>query len=311
MKILVYGAGVQGTVYAAQLIQAGNDVSVLARGARIEQIRTHGLVLSEMPRGVETSTRANVVERLDAEDRYDLVVIAVRRSQLHDVLPALAANPHVPTFLFLLNNATGFEEITRLLGRSRVLAGFPTVGGSRQDHTIRYTLIPQQLTTLGELDGTLTDRLTNIQHVMQHAGFPVVISRNIDAWLKTHVVFIIAVAGALYLADGDNYQLARMPDAISMMLRAIRQGFRALQAQGIPVTPLKLRALFLWLPPIVAAMYWKRYLGSERGELTIARHARVAADEMKELANEWRDLQRKGPAKTPALDCLCSAIDRY
>ena len=146
---------------------------------------------------------------------------------------------------------------------------------------------------------------------MQQAGFPVIISGNIDAWLKTHAVFIIAVAGALYLAQGDSYRLAKMPGVIMLMVRAVREGFRALQGQGIPVTPLKLRALFLWLPPMVAAMYWKRYLGAQRGEPTLARHVRAAADEMKELASEWRDLQRPGSAETPALDRLCSSIDRY
>jgi hypothetical protein len=35
----------------------------------------------------------------------------------------------------------------------------------------------------------------------------VVISHNIDAWLKTHAAFIIAIAGALFLAQGgDNYR---------------------------------------------------------------------------------------------------------
>jgi 2-dehydropantoate 2-reductase len=310
MKILVYGAGVQGSVYAARLIRAGHDVSVLARGVRLKQIRDHGLVLRELTLGVEISTPAHVVERLDAEDRYDLVIVSVRRDQLQVVLPELAANRHVPTFLFLLNNAAGFDHISHLLGRSRVLAGFPTVGGSRLDHVIHYVLISQQPTTVGELDGALTERLKTIRHVLQQAGFPVAISGNIDAWLKTHVVFIIAIAGALCLAGGDSLQLARTPDLLSLMVSGVREGFRELRAQSIPVIPLKLRALFLWFPPFVPVMYWKRYLGSERGELTIARHVRAAPDEMKELVNEWRDLQGRHPAKTPALDRLCSAISR-
>jgi hypothetical protein len=92
---------------------------------------------------------------------------------------------------------------------------------------------------------------------------------------------------------------------------AVREAFCALQAQGIPVTQLRLKVLFLWLPPIVATRYWKRYLGSERGEYTMARHARVAVDEMKELANDWGDLQRSTSVKRPAFDRLRSSIDQY
>jgi 2-dehydropantoate 2-reductase len=311
MKILVYGAGVQGSVYAAHLKRAGNDVAVLARGDRLEDIRTHGIVLRELPLGADVATQVDAVERLDPADYYDLVIVAVRRDQLRDILPHLGANSKVATFLFLLNNATGFEEIIRFLARSRVLAGLPTVGGYRESHVINYTLVPQQPTTLGELSGKSTPRLKNIRKVMERAGFPVVISHDVDALLKTHVAFIIAVAGALYLAKGDNYRLAKMPEVLTLMVTAVAEGFRALQVQRIKVTPFKLRVLFLWLPPIVAMMYWKRYLDSARGECTMARHARVAVDEMKELANEWRVLQSRSPVKTPALDQLCASIDQH
>jgi 2-dehydropantoate 2-reductase len=45
MKILVYGAGVLGSLYGARLKQSGQDVTILARGQRLAEIRTHGIVL--------------------------------------------------------------------------------------------------------------------------------------------------------------------------------------------------------------------------------------------------------------------------
>ncbi len=45
MDILVYGAGVIGSVYAARLQQAGYNVSLLARGQRAVSLRTHGIQL--------------------------------------------------------------------------------------------------------------------------------------------------------------------------------------------------------------------------------------------------------------------------
>ena len=35
MRILIYGAGVIGSLYGAQLAEAGHDVSVYARGLRL------------------------------------------------------------------------------------------------------------------------------------------------------------------------------------------------------------------------------------------------------------------------------------
>jgi 2-dehydropantoate 2-reductase len=102
---------------------------VLARGARLEDVRIHGIVLSELPHGANVATQVDVVQRLDPSDYYDLVLVAVRRNQLEDILYRLGDNCKVATSLFLLNNTTGFEEIRRLLGPLRVLAGFPTVAG--------------------------------------------------------------------------------------------------------------------------------------------------------------------------------------
>lgn len=46
-RILVVGAGVIGSVYGAKLLQAGNRVVILARGTRLTDLRTCGLVLDD------------------------------------------------------------------------------------------------------------------------------------------------------------------------------------------------------------------------------------------------------------------------
>ena len=45
MRICVFGAGAIGGNFAARLAAAGNEVSVVARGAHLEAIRASGLTL--------------------------------------------------------------------------------------------------------------------------------------------------------------------------------------------------------------------------------------------------------------------------
>ena len=121
MDILVYGAGVIGSVYAARLQEAGHNVSLLARGQRAVSLRTHGIQLEDAFTGRKTTTQVAVVEQLAPTDRYDVVLVTVRLDQLSSVLPILAANRQVPTLLFLLNNPAGmrqFEELDRAARRS-------------------------------------------------------------------------------------------------------------------------------------------------------------------------------------------------
>ena len=44
MRILIYGAGVIGSLYAALFAEAGYDTNIYARGKRLEALRNNGLL---------------------------------------------------------------------------------------------------------------------------------------------------------------------------------------------------------------------------------------------------------------------------
>jgi 2-dehydropantoate 2-reductase len=56
MNILVYGAGAIGSVYAAKLQEAGNNVALLARGSKAVSLRTYGIQLEDATTGRRTTT---------------------------------------------------------------------------------------------------------------------------------------------------------------------------------------------------------------------------------------------------------------
>lgn len=311
MRILIYGAGVQGSLYAARLHEHGHDVSLLARGQRLVDLRAHGMILKDAATGRRTMTPVPVVERLDPTDMYDLAMVPVRREQVGAILPALAVAGRIPTILFMHNHAGGSDDLVAAVGRGRVLLGFPGASGRREGPVIEYILIPQQPTMLGELDGRATPRVAAIADALRGARFRVAISRDMDAWLKAHAVLVTAVSGALYLAGGDNERLARTPDAVALFASGVREGFGALRALGLSPPPRSLRAIFGWLPNRITIAYWRRLFGSSRGEAYFAWHARTAWEEGNALASEVRALVRSSGRATPALDRLCAAIDDY
>jgi 2-dehydropantoate 2-reductase len=311
MRILVYGAGVQGSLYAARLHEHGYDVSLLARGQRLVDLRAHGVILQDVATGRRTTTPVPVVERLEPADVYDLAIVPVRREQVGAILPALAAAGRIPTILFMHNHAGGADDLVAAVGRERVLLGFPGASGRRQGPVIEYILIPQQPTTLGELDGRATPRVAAIATALRGAGFRVAISRDMDAWLKAHAVLVTAVSGTLSLADGDNERLARTPELVALFAAGVREGFGALRTLGLPPPPTSLRAIFGWLPNRITIAYWRRLFGSSRGEAYFAWHARTAWEEGTALGSEVRELVRQSGRATPAFDQLCASIDVY
>ena len=310
MKILFYGAGVIGSLYAARLQDAGCDVSILARGQRLKDLREYGIMLEHALTGERATTHVNVVEQLSPEDAYDLIVVAMRKNQVAAVLPTLAANKHSPNVLFMINNPSGYDDWLQSVGKKRLVLGFPGAGGTLEGHIVRYVVSSRQVqpTTLGEPDGQMTPQLKEIARRFKQAEFPVAISRNIDAWQKTHVALISPIADALYMAGGDNYRLAQMPDALHLMVSAIREGFQVLRSLHIPITPAKLQ-LWAWLPEFVLVPLLKRLVNTRYFEIVVARHANAARDEMQQLANEFQALARQASMATPAIDQLETYID--
>jgi 2-dehydropantoate 2-reductase len=310
MKILFYGVGPLGSLYAARLQESGQEVSVLARGQRLTDIRQHGIVLEDATTGHRTTTPVSVKERLEPTDAYDLVVVLMRKNQISAILPVLAENQNTPNVLFMCNSAAGPDEMINALGRQRVLLGFAGAGGYRKDHIIIYEVVSgkQQPTMFGELDGGTTHRLKQIAEAFKGAGFPVAISSNMDAWHKTHGAEILPTAGAFYMTGVDNYRLARTRDSLVLMVRAIKEGYKVLQALGVPITPSN-HKVFNWIPEPLLIALMRRMLTTKTAETVLVGHANAARDEMKHLADEFRELARKTSVSTPALDRLYTYID--
>lgn len=135
-RILAIGAGVNGSVCTAALHRAGYDVTVLARGKRLEELQAGGIEIEDPLKGTRTVTQVPVVDRLASEDIYEYILVIVRKNQVRDLLPVLAQNQS-PSVVFMVNTASGPDEWIAALGAKRVMLGFVFAGGRREGSLIR------------------------------------------------------------------------------------------------------------------------------------------------------------------------------
>jgi len=314
MKVLVYGSGPLGSLFAAQLAEAGHQVSLLARGQRLADLREHGIVLNDYHTGEETVTQVDFVECLDPQDVYDLVLVIMRKNNALNILPVLAANLHTPNVLFLMNNAAGPGELVDALGKERVLIGFPMAAGYRRGHIVHYMIGAQvgrnAKIPFGEVDGRTTARTLEVAQILSSMrGFEADIRPDMDAWLKTHVALLMpSLAPAMKAAGRDNVRMARTRDLVVLTVRAIREDFNVVRELGYPVTPDSIRK-FEWIPEPILVWFLQRRLVDPRVRVAMLEHAAAAQDEIKHLADEFRVLARKTSVPTPAIDRLYCYFD--
>ncbi len=308
MKVLIYGAGNIGQIYAGKLQESGQDVTVLARGERFDELRDRGIVLEDFHTGERTAVRVHVIQHLAAEDAFDLVLVPLPKTRVAEVLPPLSNSPSTPNILFFGHNAAGPQAMIDAVGRERVLFGFPGAAGIPHGGAIRYlvTTRQEQPTTIGELDGSRSERVEEFAEMFETAGFPAAICPDMDAWLKTHVAEVVPTANALNRAGGDRMTLGEDRETLRLMVRAIREGFRVLRALGVPVTPSHHR-IFEWIPEPLLIWIARRQILSDDAAIKIG-HAPAAQAEMRLLGDEFRGLAKQTPVQTPAIDILAGAV---
>lgn len=313
-KVLVYGAGPLGSLFAARLQAGGHAVTLLSRGQRLADLRQYGVVLEDGQTGERTITHLPLVEGLSPDDAYDLVLVIMRKNRVAAILPALAANHHTPNVLFMHNNAAGPGELVSALGQQRVLLGFPMSAGMFVDgHVVRCLAGTEKepvAIPIGEVDGSLTGRLRQVgEWLSAMPGYNVELRSDMDAWLKCHVALLFpSIAPATFAAGLDRFRFARTRDLAVLTVRAIREAFQVMTALDIPITPSKFK-LFTRLPEWLLVPMLRKLAQNENMEIALIGHARAARDESQHLAQEFIALRDQSGIATPAIDRLLPYLD--
>jgi 2-dehydropantoate 2-reductase len=123
MKILVYGAGVIGSIYAAKLHEASCNVTLLARDKHYESLKQNGVIIKDTLTGKQTISNVPLIQKLDTNDFYDLIIVTVRLDQIDSVIPDLKKNIVCPLVMFMLNYPESIKQLTNDLNKKHIILG--------------------------------------------------------------------------------------------------------------------------------------------------------------------------------------------
>jgi 2-dehydropantoate 2-reductase len=294
-KILFYGAGVIGTIFAGMIARKGYDVTVLARGKRLLDLEANGLVLVNALNKKRTTVQVKTTDVLNENDVYNYVIVAVQNTQIDDILPVLSKNKS-PNIVFVVNNPLGYNKWIDAVGRERVMIGFPSAGGARRSGEVHYFIGKDiaklfQSTTFGELDGVPTERLSRLVEIFRHAGFQPSVSKAPDAWQKTHLAVVLPFGKALYRYQSDNYALSRSYVTLKNAMLGVREMFRVLKSIDVHIEPKKL--YFFYLPVCILVPACKLLMNTRIAEYAMAQHTIVAKEEMDALEEQFLTLNAR------------------
>jgi len=288
-RILFFGAGVIGSLYSGKLALSGQKVTLLARGKRLDELQQKGLVLFSEKFG-EENPEISVISELKSNDIYDYIFVTLRNDNLNAVLPVLSQNQS-ENFVFMVNTAKGYSDWIEHLGAERIIAAFPGAGGKIENGIVHYQLTPKiiQPTTLGEINGKESQRLTDLKKIIRQAGFSTTISKNMDSWQKSHLAMVCPMAYGIYYDGGNNYSLAKNKKAISLMCKSLRESFAFMNKSKYGVEPFKLN-IYRIIPTFLLSAIMSRIINTKWIETVGSNHALAAKKEMEILTKDFIQL---------------------
>ena len=309
MDILVFGAGVCGSYIASELFLSGQNVTVLARGERLKHVRENGIMIRHPLQKSWTTAAVPVIDMLRPDAYFDLVLVAVRHTDLDGVIPSLAGNKKCPFYIFLGNNVDIRGVSKRFSDASRLAFGFPPSGGHIEKGIVYSYHKNRPVLTLGETLGRESTRLYNVADAFHETPVRVAVSPNIDAWLKYRIALVNPLISVIQSAGGDLTKLARDDKKLNLFFEAAKEGIKVLEELHYPDEPSSTIRLMKMHSALLAPYFRHQLLSGAFGP-AVREQAMTEADEMAELADEFMALRAHTSAVTPALDELYAQMER-
>ena len=213
MKFCIFGAGGTGGVLAAYLAMAGNDVTVIARGAHLAAIQKHGLTLRTNHRGTEQIKSVKACTAEEYHDVPDVLLVCVKYYNIEDAIAFAKEKMTADVLLVPVLNVFGtggvmqekLPEFTCLDGCIYVMGEIASPGVIYQSDKMLRVIFgyrPQQ-------EVRLLAKAQELEQVMQQAQIRAHFSDNIirDALQKFAFVSPAAAAGAYFNTTSEKFQV--------------------------------------------------------------------------------------------------------
>jgi 2-dehydropantoate 2-reductase len=194
MKIVVIGSGGTGGFFGAKLAKAGEDVTFVARGAHLQEMREHGLTIRSKIEG-EWTIPVKAVDHLADHDFADIILFCVKSWDTETAAelakPVMGPNTGL---ISIQNGIDNEDKLIKILGPSHVMGGIcyvfsniiePGVIAHHQFGRIVF----------GEMDGRISERATAFSAACENAAIPVECSDHIRRTLWEKYLVLAPLAG--------------------------------------------------------------------------------------------------------------------
>ena len=240
-KIAVLGCGAIGSSVSADLTQAGYDITVIDQWpAQVEKLKADGLEITLPDTVVKTPIRAlHLCELSSANLEFDIVLMAVKSNDHRWLAELIKPYLKADGVFVAIQNGMNDDSIASIIGKQRVIgcvvelsAEIFTPGFVKRNTTHKTTWF-----SVGELDGFFTERVKEVQAILNHVGRCDVTSTSYSAkWTK--LIANSMTMGPFGLLGLGNSEAAHLPGMFELSVQFGRESVAVGEALGYRMEPI-------------------------------------------------------------------------
>jgi 2-dehydropantoate 2-reductase len=233
MRLLVVGAGSTGGYFGGRLLQAGRDVTFLVHAARAGALRQQGLQIISPHGNVTLKPQLVLANELSAP--FDVIFLGVKSYQLEAAIEDFAPAVGEKTMIVpVLNGMKHMDLLSQRFGRQPLVGALCLVVATVDESGRIVQLDPRQELVYGELDGSTSPRIRQLDALMQGAGFTARLSSDIEREMWEKWILLSCMGGITCLMRGSIGELEAVPGGRDFALAFIDEVVRIVRSVGKP-----------------------------------------------------------------------------
>ncbi len=236
MKIAVVGTGAMGSVYAALLSEAGNEVWAVDTWAEhIRAIKKNGLRVEG--KSGDRTLALNATTDPAEVGPCELVIVATKAQDVATAAKSLAPLLGNDTLILTIQNGIGApERIAAAISSDNILNGIAGGFGASIKGPGHAHHNNMQLIALAEFAGPATPRLERIAKVWSDAGFTVKTSDDVTQMVWEKLICNVAYSGPCTVTRRTIGEVQASANVWAISSACAQEAFDVARAKGVPLS---------------------------------------------------------------------------
>lgn len=236
MKILVFGLGALGTVFATSLKVSGNTIFAITKEKYIDKLKDRSLKITGLFGNKKVFIDDIFINSESINDRdLDLIIVSVKAYDteiaIKQIKPLMGEN----TLVLLAQNGYGNYEIAgSIVGKERVILSRIIFGAKIIEIGFAEVTVFADDIVIGQPDGLISiEKLKEIAELFNKAGLPTRVSQNVYTILWDKILYNSALNPLGAIIECTYGSLAENEATISVMNNIIEEIFSVANAHRI------------------------------------------------------------------------------